>query len=234
MNYKIIADLTLLTEFVNMLEDCKPNEQYYVTLFARAKYLRNTEYEGLIKSDKSALKSFTSIKESLIDKIKQLECEIGTYKDWKTKNPIPQESLALYITFNPRDLRKAGHELAQSLNKDILNGKNVNPHKEALKFIQCSSSKRKWYDFDLDIKDIELAMKVCSFLNPEATEILQTRGGYHILINLSKIKDEYKKTWFKSIKDLGIIDQKFEKDKDIMTPVPGTYQGGFIPHFIKQ
>ena len=78
MNYTIIKDETLLHNFIQWLPDLEAHETYYVALFARSKYSKTLATN--LSGDKAQLKRFTSNKELLFDKIKQLECEVGAYK----------------------------------------------------------------------------------------------------------------------------------------------------------
>ena len=112
MNYKIITDEGLLDNFIESLPNLSKDEVFYVCLFARSKYLTEEQKGQIshIKSDKSQLKRFTATKETLKTKLKQLECPIGSYVQYKTDVPdnlVPQESLATYITINPRSLSLA-------------------------------------------------------------------------------------------------------------------------------
>jgi hypothetical protein len=105
-NYQIIVDEDKLKEFIEWLPELERHETYYCTLFARSKY------SNLVKSsDKQQLKSFTSSKLRLLNKIKQLETKVGTYtnRDRYTLKDvsIPQEALSFYISINPRDMIKA-------------------------------------------------------------------------------------------------------------------------------
>src|SRR5258708_6122112 len=127
MNYCIIQSNLVLKEFITWLPELQPSETYYVALFARNKYDTSI---GL-KSDKAQLKRFTSNKEMLFDKIKQLECEVGSYV--KDGIIISQDSLALYINPNPRNFENATKKSVLELAKLAMEPySNYNPHQIVL------------------------------------------------------------------------------------------------------
>ena len=219
MNYKLIVNEDNLKEFINWLPDLEPNEKFFVALFARKKYCGD-----LIKSnDKTQLKRFLATKETLIDKIKQLECEIGTYKLKHTA--APQESLVLYITPNPRDMVKATFALGKKC-FDLIQtqGYNYNIHAEALSCVQRSKSKSRFCDFDIDDKSVDLT-KLHGILPRDCYSILETRGGYHVLVDVTKAP---KTKWHVAIREAFDVDQV----GDQLIPIPGCVQGGFEPKFI--
>jgi hypothetical protein len=224
MNYKIIANEAMLIDFINWLPELKNNECYYVTLFARNKYAKDSE----LKSDKQQLKRLTSNKEFLFDKIKQMECEIGSYK--QKGLPIPQEALALYITLNPRNYEVAARESAIDLVRLITNEYNgYNPHQVVLTNIQKACGTKKYFDIDFDNVEIDAVKSVIEeSINNDSLTYLKTRGGFHLLIELDKIKNEYKKSWYKNITSMEGVDVR----GDNLIPVPGCFQGMFIPHFV--
>jgi len=229
MNYKIIADQEKLLHFISWLPDLEEHEKYYVALFARKKYAE----EGITSSDKTQLKRFTSDKKRLFDKIKQLEVPLGA---WKLKSgAAPEKSLALYISLNPRCMKKAT-ELMGKKCWDLMHSKNYNVHAEALSCIHKSKSRTCYVDFDIDDKDIDPDE---AWLNTEIGidnyTILDTRGGYHILVEPEKAsyfrqENFNDKNWFQMMQKKYPVDQS----GDLLIPVAGTFQGGFIPTFKKK
>jgi len=235
MNYQIITDEKALKDFIDWLPELESHETYYCCLFARSKYTKDENgINGLphIKSDKAQLKRFTSNKERLFSKIKQLECPVDSYMQGELI--VPQQALALYITPNPRSMWKATKNSLIHLATCIANeNKNMNPHQEILSEIQKSKSRTCFVDFDIDEKfegnaSVHISELLVDKINYEAYDILETRGGYHILVNPKRIDEPYRRIWRQSIHKLFPVDQS----GDQMIPVPGTYQGGFTPRFI--
>lgn len=236
-NYQIITDEKLLDDFIHKyLSPCNENETYYCCLFARSKYAKNEDGSNKfphIKTDKAQLKRFLSTPDYLKQKIRQLETAYGNYLT-KDGDPVPQEALALYINPNPRSQKKAMFKLMKRL-IDIqeCNGQGFNINAEALSAVQKSKSTTVYIDFDIDSKDIDLSY-LKTILPEHSFNILETRGGYHIMIrkdmlDLSIIggsKAVY--NWYQLIKEHYTVDQV----GDNMIPVPGTYQGGFTPRFL--
>lgn len=226
MNYQIVKDEKLLKDFIEWLPDLKETEKYYLCLFARNKYCKELSH---IKSDKAQLKRFVTDKERMFQKIKQLEIEVGWYK--QKEFPVPEEALALYITVNPRNMFKATINTMVKLANSIRDQNiNMNPHQEAMSEIQKTKSRTCYIDFDIDCGDrIDVAARaIYSEINKDAVTWLRTRGGIHSLIDPSKVEQKYKNTFYQRISKIEHMDQS----GDQMIPVPGCTQGMFIPHFI--
>jgi len=227
--YNIVGNMGLLEEFVEWLPDLEPHEKFYCCLFARKKYAAEVPW---IKSDKCQMKRFMSDKERLIMKIKQLECPIGWYRQHSKDGivTIPQAALAVYISPNPRNMWKATFEgikrFAQLIETNGLNPNSkqecANIHQEAMSCIQRSCSRKVRIPFDLDNLDVDILQK-CVDAVEEKCDILRTRGGYHVFVYADEVKN---KTWYKTVA------VHCDVKGDNLMPVPGCYQGGFIPHFI--
>ena len=228
MNYQIIKDENILKEFIEWLPNLEEGETYYVGLLARSKY----EKGDTIKSDKQQLKRFTSRKEDLFYKIWQLECPVGAYT--QKGNPVPQESLAIYITPNPRSMYDATFSGLATLAKCIQHQKRThNPHQEVMNEIQRSKSRSCFVDFDIDYKEpnYERFLKPWVFErvgNTANVKVIETRGGYHVLVDPSTVEEPFKKNWYQELAKHPHTDQT----GDQLIPIPGCTQGDFMPNFV--
>lgn len=235
--YEIVKDEQKLLEFIKWLPELRDNECFYFSLFARKKYCKD-----LIKSnDRTQLKRFiVTDKSRIMDKIRQLEIPLGR---WKLKDiEAPQESLVLYVNPNPRCMIKATKSMGKKC-WDLINNNHFRIDHESLSCIQVSKSKTYWVDFDIDDKNIDLS-KLNDILISECYKILETKGGYHILVNVKRATEvneqvqrrklenyqiKFPLNWHKAIQDTFNVDNC----GDQMIPVPGCTQGEFIPKFIK-
>jgi len=225
-NYQIILDETKLDNFIEWLPKLLPHETYMICLFARNKYIVNSPK---IYGDKECLSRKTTNKERLKSKIRQLECAVGSYTS--RGQSLPQESLALYITVNPRDLQKAAKNTLKELANVITENYNgYNPHAIALSEIQKAYSRKEYLDFDFDhVEPKTVLEQLKDKLNLNCLTVLKTRGGFHLLVKTDLIESQYKKSFYNSITEIPGCDVK----GDPLTPVPGCTQGGFIPHFLE-
>ena len=223
-NYTVIADLPRLEAFINWLPATKPEEMFYVALLARNKYAKAAGI-GTFNSDRYQCKRFLSTGDRLLDKIKQLECPVGSYRLKSIE--IPQEALALYITPNPRDLVKATRGALVKFAELVANGSaSHNPAAEALSQVHKACGSKHFVDVDFDgVEPEDLVPQIAEFINLDAVEILKTRGGFHALVRLGAVAPVHVKSWYKKMMALPGVDIR----GDNMIPVPGCVQGGFIP-----
>lgn len=227
MNYKIINDEGLLLRFIEWLPELEPHETYVINLFARNKYSKEIVH---INSDKAQMKRFATNKEWMFRKIRQLETEVGTY--WQQSIPIPQDALALYITVNPRSQVKAAKNLLVKLADLITKPYNsYNVSAEAMSELQKATSRKIYFDIDIDDEQVlDIKEEIKGKINEEAVTFLITKNGLHVLVELDKIAEEYRKTWWNDLNKLPGADVK---GSDGMIPVPGCTQGNFTPYFLQ-
>ena len=126
-------------------------------------------------------------------------------------------------------MKKASKNIIRTLLDKVMdeNSINYNPKAIALNEIQKAKGKTHYLNFDFDGVNVEDIGEI--LINRDSYIILQTRGGFHLLINPDKIEKQYMKNWYKNITNLKGCDGLKTYD---LIPIVGCNQGGFVPKFI--
>lgn len=221
-NYDIVLDSKELEAFIQFLPLLNPGECYYCALFARKKYHESA------KNDKSQCKRFVATdKNWLFRKIMQLEIADGAYTN-KDGSQVHNDSLSLYINLNPRSFALAQRRLLVRLAESIAERHiDLNPSAAAFSEIQKAKSRTAWVDFDFDNMSSE-DLYLGETLNEEAYRIINTRGGFHLLVHPPSIQTQFMNNWYVNI----AAHPNCDVTGDNMVPIPGCTQGGFIPRLI--
>lgn len=227
--HQIIRDPKALADFIDWLPELGLHEKYYVSLFARKKYDDAVSQSG----GKSSLRRFLTDKSRLLHKIGELELPLGRYS--QDSFEVQEDALALYITPNPRCMRKTGFALAGELIRRLENeNQPFNPHSEAMTQAHKSKSRTVFVDFDLDLdvppeakeSELQRCMEIVrSIVGQSAVTFIETRGGLHCLVEPAKVAPGV--GWHQAITRQLDVDQT----GDLLLPVPGCCQGGFVPRF---
>jgi hypothetical protein len=226
MNYNIITDPAKFNEFIGTLPDLLPHEVFYFCLFGRHKYdpaFPNTKDSGQLA------RLIARNKEELAEKTQRLEVPFGSY----TRDGVhaSQNALALYMALNPRSLIKANKGMLTELANRFAEGHtDFNPVSLAHTQIHHAVDRKLYVDFDYDdVEPNEHLPRIKEILpDSEMYRILKTRGGFHLLIDLPKVKT-LKTAWHPALAKLPKCDVK---GSNTLTPVPGCTQGGFTPYFL--
>jgi len=222
MNYSIIKDEDALNEFVEWLPELTENEKFYMCLFARRKYVE--DFKVNIKSDKQQLKRVLTTKDMFTQKLRQMECAHGSYQAKGVA--VPEQALAAYVNVNQRCMQKALSLQAKKC-VDMLIGKaqGFNIAQEAMSAVQKSASDaRPYIVFDFDWKDDTKIHDLIEAVDGYC-DVIETRGGYHMFVHRSKTSEIALPKWYP------FLSQFSDQQGDLMTPVVGCGQGGFVPRF---
>jgi len=76
-----------------------------------------------------------------------------------------------------------------------------NPHAEVMSEIQKACSRKIYFDIDFDdiqINDVYNEIIANDLVNIDCCNFLQTRGGFHLLIELAKIDKKFEKNMVQS------------------------------------
>jgi hypothetical protein len=227
--YQIIRDREQLDAFIRFLPDLQADEVFYVSLLARNKWIKST---GITISSQVQLKRFQATKQTLVNKLEQMEVAYGVYLD-KGK-PIPEEALGVYITPNPRSLTQSNFTVMKELLTGVQTGQILNPYQVSLSALQTNCSKKVFFDLDIDIDHSKIDANRIQTLR-QAIELpatwIQTRGGFHCLIHLNEIPKLLASKWYQQVLSLKTEGIDITMNGDNVIPLVGCTQGGFVPRF---
>ncbi|BBM82425.1 hypothetical protein UABAM_00768 [Candidatus Uabimicrobium amorphum] len=184
-------------------------------------------------------------RESFLRKLKQFNCQRGAYFDAEG-NDIREEACVVYCTANPRSTVAAAKNLITTFTDYLFSlavssserKKFTGIYQKTLSEIQKCRARKHYVDIDFDVVDKNKGKKyVRDFLQIIATSkhhIIETRGGYHILIEKQTMTADIGRVMYKQIEAINregkqIFGEKFEViiNRQDMLPIPGTKQGGF-------
>lgn len=225
-SYKVIADESALREFLNWLPNIDSNEVYYAALTARSKYVKDLGL-GTIISDRHQCSRIVTTKDRLYERIWRTEAPLNSYSVKGVT--VPQEALAMYINPNPRSLKNGRALLLKRAMDSLFHEQdNYDVSHDSISCIHKSISKKNFVDFDFDDVDLgETVLRIAEVINVDCVKIIETRGGFHALVKVNDVDEKYKKSWYREMSELPGVDFV----GDMMLPVPGTYQGMFVPKF---
>lgn len=225
--YKLIYD----EKQVNLFQKkyYSPNEVYLTFMSARKKY--NKELPSNIGCFK---RNVVSGKTDLVKALRHYELARGTYVDFEHDVVLPENSLVTYASINARDVQNACKELTKHVIDVNFSGNELCIKDARIETYLQKNAKKEYIGIDLDTKEEKVVVPLFSELYDKIPkfDIIETRGGFHIIIHKKHITAETGKFLYKDMKKKysDIDDIK----NDIFSPIPGTIQGGFEVKFVQK
>lgn len=247
----LIIDKEQFDKFISILPDLKNDEVYFISLAARNKYLNESEriYYGLGRTEMFS-RSIIRNKDNFEYVLSKLESSLQ-YKLTKNKCKIPEKTLVVYVNINPSSMIKAYFALMQEMNKELhditfalQNNKQPNYSgihlldRKLMNCIQRARSRKVYIDIDFDIKDnfyivnnllTELSIRQILYF------LIQTKSGYHVLIDLESMKDKKFNLNYEVQKCNQMTVLHYGEviiNSNGMVPIPGTLQAGELVKII--
>ena len=274
----LIYDEEQVKEFYRKVIDSQPRTEFDTDFFciaARKKYMTQEEKDATRMGDTTLMEK-TIVKKGdmslFLNKLHKVDASL----DWLASNNgtrIPRSCMVFYMNINHTDMIYAlknlkmdiatmEGELLDCLKKkgtlENIGNKVKGLNTMVLKAYQDPKNvaKRNWVDIDLDvspenftfpeIKDVMDSLK----FEEDKYVVIQTRGGYHILVStpwISLYNKEYSKRFTegerfnkkgllsvdkvirrleRALDDKGFEAKEITVNKNGMVPIPGTLQGG--------
>lgn len=268
-NFNFIHDTNQIKLFYNLFykDTFKDDIVYMIHLSCRKKYLDEIKFNSKDTFGYN-VGEITKIKTKLINKffnriiINQDSYDkflilLYSYNSDKRSLNLPQEGLVLYASLNPQSTFKALTEFNKKISEwtynTIINKRMDDSIKNISSLIktciQNSSYEKKYIQLDLDKKEQEYVEILEKFFNDNLINvhcIIETKNGYHYILDSNKLTSEQKKSIFNGtlntlkFQTLNRINEIVTKNiidinsNNVMSPIPGTYQGGFPVKFVNK
>jgi hypothetical protein len=239
--YEFLIDEEELRKFHStILPQLGQDEVFYLMLGARNKYLTDEEKPIYNMNGSDMIKRVTvrsNKYEEFRDKVLDFCVPKGRYRD-KNDKPLPEHSFTLYVTPNPRDVRRASVGVVQKITEGLLNTNTpLKLENMMLSEIHKYSTNKVWIDLDVDPKGDDDLLKTLErlrvILGDTEYITVKTRSGAHMLVKKETIDPRIKNTFYKDIQSLSdTMEGEVEFKGDTMLPVPGCAQGGKMPYIL--
>ncbi len=172
--------------------------------------------------------------------IRRYECNDGAYISLEGE-PYPNDAMIVYMNFNPCDVIKAYEEFIMDSTKNMMAlalGRGSSPdyfkrvQHNLMTAMHHSRGTKHYIDLDIDFfdgaKDIKSLQVILNVLREKNVQffVIETHGGYHVLIKVNTIHFNYMEIMKEIQKDSTKI-QDIMNNSQGMVSLPGTIQSGF-------
>ena len=248
--YTLIEDIEELKMFHSFLHPLQTGEAYFVSMSARNKYLsvEEREYYSLRKAEMFSRKLVKdSSFESFLRVLRTMEVNQGGYTTANGKC-IPEKCLSVYANINASSGLKAYKEFNTKMNDLLMDSiSNQDGLKSfasldtiLMNCFQRQQGTKYLLDIDFDIpKELrdEFLFPFVNILNENNViyKVLETHGGFHVLIVRKTIGFNYTKILNELNLKAKQLNPKYEILKNVndMVPIAGVLQAGFPVSFVE-
>lgn len=258
--YQFLHDESELDKYLSILRKAyklEKDEVFQIYLFSRNKYL-TPEQKAVVDLSRANVVNRQIIDsletKDVVKALRKMECAFGAYTD-RSGNPLPQNALIPYISYNPvspitafADTQRCFVEYMIELNNagdktDVYNRlKKIDSQYRTQ--LHHAFSRKLFIDVDFDFPDREYGNKTTTAFvkrlaeNGVEAHRVETRGGYHVLINKSTIKYNWNIELMRAQATAGLyypydsgVKWEIEINKNEQLPMPGTIVNG--DHLVK-
>jgi hypothetical protein len=246
--HKIIANDDELKDFLSKFAPRSKSHVAILQLIMREKY-SEVKFSGKASQNVSTRVLSNDNVQNCYRKIFSMQAPVGSFTMLGTDIEFPNGCSCLYMTINPRDPVKAMIKVNNNLVDHITNLAYLKDSSYmpcgminyVYSAIHGTVYEKTYVDLDIDTKDEAFMLKLKCFLLEmwkSIEYIIETRGGYHILMSKSNVTKTQMTNLYAYSKSTEIMEENRQGKmckqtlmaiiSDPMLPVAGTFQGGFV------